>query len=349
MIDSVRRADPSSFVPGAMQQFGSPLSTHAVFLVLRVAAGADALARTRGVLADLSGTIKAVAFRDPSATLTCTVGIGSEIWPRLVGTQRPSQLRPFVPIVGEAHTAPATAGDLLFHIRADRADICFEFERQLMDALGDAVTTEDETACFRYFDRRDVLGFVDGTANPVGDDIAATVLVGDEDPDNAGGTYIVTQKYLHPLSAWRALPTEAQEAIMGRSKADNIELDDATSGQKAHKTLATIVDDAGVEHDILRDNMPFGRPGAAEFGTYFIGCCRDLWVIQRMLERMFIGDPPGLHDRLLDFSSAVTGSVFFAPRPEVLDAVDDDPPAPATATASPPPAADSSLGIGGRS
>ena len=181
MAENVRRADPSSFVPGAMQQFGSPLSTHAVFLVLRVAAAAEALDRVRGVLADLSGTIKAVAFRDPSATLTCTVGIGSEIWPRLVGTPRPSQLRPFAPIVGEAHTAPATAGDLLFHIRADRADICFEFERQLMDALGDAVSTADETACFRYFDRRDVLGFVDGTANPVGEDIADTVLVGDED------------------------------------------------------------------------------------------------------------------------------------------------------------------------
>jgi len=292
-----------------------PLTANAVFLIVTVNAGLD---RARDVITDLPDAMKALSFRFPETALTCTVGIGHRIWDQLTGLATPAQLREFIPVTGATHSAPATSGDLLFHIRAERTDVCFEMERQLLDDLGDAVTVEDETVGFRSFDRRDLLGFVDGIANPVGSDLQDAVLVGDEDPLHAGGTYVVTQKYLHPLPAWQALPTEVQEAIIGRTKLEGVELDDANSGQKSHKTLSTITDADGTEHDIQRDNMPFGRPGHGEFGTYFLGYSRDLSIIQRMLERMFIGDPPGLHDRLLDFSTALTGNVFFAPRADVL-------------------------------
>ena len=108
---------------------------------------------------------------------------------------------------------------------------------------------------------------------------------------------------------------------MGRTKADNVELDDDAAPRKSHKTLATIVDDDGSELDILRDNMPFGRPGAGEFGTYFIGYSGRLWVIERMLERMFVGEPAGSYDRILDFSRPVTGTVFFAPSNAMLESL----------------------------
>lgn len=340
-------------VPIEAQKVDAPLTRTAVFLVLTVSRAPGAMDRVRGALSDLAGLAKTVAFRDLGANLTCTVGIGAEVWPALAGGAMPRELRPFTTIRGARHVAPATPGDLLFHIRADRQDLCFEFERLLLDGLGDAVSVADETVGFRYFDVRDLLGFVDGTANPVGRQLPASTIVGAEDEDVAGGSYVVVQKYLHPLAAWQALTTEQQEAIVGRTKADNVELDDAQSGQKSHKTLATIVDDEGVEHDILRDNMPFGRPGSSEFGTYFIGYSRQLWVIQTMLERMFIGDPPGLHDRLLDFSTAVTGGVFFVPSADRLDALGDGPaPSPAAPPAAPPPShdvpapADPSLGLG---
>lgn len=191
-----------------------------------------------------------------------------------------------------------------------------------MDSLGDAVHLEDETTGFRYFDARDLLGFVDGTANPVGPGVPPSVLVATED-DNIhaqGGSYVVVQKYVHDLPGWKCLGTEQQEQVIGRTKPDNIELDDAEDGKQAsHKTLSTIEDTEGNEHDILRDNMPFGSPASGEYGTYFIGYTRRLWVIEKMLERMFVGHPPGLHDRLLDFSRPLTGSVFFAPSADVLD------------------------------
>ncbi|HEY5223514.1 MAG TPA: Dyp-type peroxidase [Microbacteriaceae bacterium] len=330
-------------VPIAPQSVDAPLTRSAVFLVLAVSDDADAIETVRAVLADLDGLIKTVGFRELKGRVSCMVGIGSRVWSAVTGGDQPAELHPFREIVGATHTAIATPGDLLFHIRAERPDLCFELERLLLDALGASVSTVDEVSGFRYFDARDLLGFVDGTANPVGPDLPESTLVGDEDPAFAGGSYIVVQKYLHPLAAWAALTAEQQEAIIGRRKPDNVELDDAVTGQKSHKTLTTITDDLG-EHDILRDNMAFGRPGSAEFGTYFIGYSGHLWVIERMLERMFIGDPPGMHDRLLDFSTPQTGSTFFAPPATMLASLDQQPDAEPEFAGS--TTADASLGIG---
>jgi porphyrinogen peroxidase len=283
------------------------------FLVVTLAGERDALAKVCSVLNGLDDLVKTVGFRDLPARLSCVVGIGSDLWGHLNFNSRPKELRPFAPIKGPVHAAPSTPGDLLFHIRADRPDLCFEFERLLLGGLGAAVNVVDEVSGFRYFDARDLLGFVDGTANPTGLDLAASALVGDEDADFGGGSYVVVQKYLHDLSAWAQVPTPLQEKIIGRTKIDNVEIEDDDAPRKSHKSLATIVDAAGNEYDILRDNMPFGRPGQGEFGTYFIDYSRYLWVIEKMLQRMYIGDPPGAYIRLLDFSTPRTGTTFFVP------------------------------------
>ncbi|MET3790611.1 Dyp-type peroxidase [Aquamicrobium terrae] len=305
-------------VPIDAQSIEAPLSRSAIFLVVETMDGNDAIASVRATLGGLDDLIKTVGFRDLDGKLSCIAAIGSALWDRLSPSSRPAELKPFSPIDGPVHKAPSTPGDLLFHIRAERADLCFEFARLLLDTLGDAVRIVDETWGFRYFDARDLLGFVDGTANPVGQDIPESALVGEEDREFAGGSYVVTQKYLHDLSAWKAIGADRQEKIIGRTKVDNIELDDQAANQKSHKSLATIVDPQGVEHDILRDNMPFGSPGRREFGTYFIGYTRRLWVIEKMLQRMFIGEPKGAYDRLLDFSTARTGTTFFAPSRSTL-------------------------------
>ncbi|PJJ55143.1 Dyp-type peroxidase [Compostimonas suwonensis] len=329
-------------VPIEPQSVNAPLSTAAVFLVVTIAEGEDAAAHVRDVVSDLGGLVRTVGFRDLGGRLSCNVGIGREAWDRFGQSTRPAQLRVFSEVRGARHTAVSTPGDLLFHIRAERSDMCFELERLLLNALGDSVTVVDEVQGFRYFDSRDLLGFVDGTENPTGRSMLEASLIGDEDPGFAGGSYVVVQKYLHDLGAWGALSTSEQEAVIGRTKADNVELDDADPGadagagagagagvvaagasggtvRKSHKSLNTIVDANGVERDILRDNMPFGRPGQGEFGTYFIGYSRDLWVIEHMLRNMFVGDPAGSHDRILDFSTAVTGTAFFVPSNEVLE------------------------------
>ncbi|TXT04294.1 hypothetical protein VHUM_04181 [Vanrija humicola] len=306
-----------------VQAIDGPLTSTATFLVLTVAPGSEAA--VAAVLGNVSALSKNVAIRDAGAGLSVTVGIGSRVWDGVTKLPRPSELHPFKELKGATHTAPSTPGDLLFHIRAERRDMVYEFERILLDQLGDAVKVQDETTGFRYFDARDLLGFIDGTANPIGQALDESVLVTAEDDASAhavGGSYVTTQKYLHNLGSWAKLKTEDQEAVIGRTKIDNVELaDQADADQKPHKQLATIVDDKGVEHDILRDNMPFGAPGQGEYGTYFIGYSRKLWVTEEMLRRMFIGVPEGKHDRILDFSTPVTGSVFFVPTAAVLNSI----------------------------
>ena len=253
------------------------------------------------------------------------LAFGSDAWDRLFGEPRPAELHAFQEIrAGERH-AVSTPGDLLFHIRPQRFDLCFELATQIMTRLGVAVSPVDEVHGFRYFDSRDLLGFVDGTENPSGQAADDAILVGDEDAAFAGGSYVIVQKYLHDLAGWNALSTEKQERIIGRTKLSDIELDDAIKPSSAHNALTTIVED-GKEIKILRDNMAFGRAALGDFGTYFIGYSRSPRTIEQMLVNMFVGKPPGNYDRLLDFSRAVTGNLFFVPSATFLEGVTTDGP-----------------------
>ncbi|MER7008071.1 Dyp-type peroxidase [Dactylosporangium sp. NPDC000555] len=307
----------------------SPLTRAALFLVLTIDAGGES--RARALLSDLPGLRRAIGFRAQEGRLSCVAGIGSEAWDRLFAGPRPAELHPLRELAGPVHRAVATSGDLLFHIRAQRPDLCFALAAEIMGRVRDAVTVQDEVHGFKYFDVRDLLGFVDGTENPVGPAAAAAVLIGAEDERFAGGSYVIVQKYLHDLRAWNALPVEAQELVIGREKLSDVELDDAVKPADSHVALTTITEPDGTERKILRDNMPFGTVGRGEFGTYFIGYARTPAVTERMLERMFLGDPPARYDRILDFSTPVTGTLFFVPSADFLDDLPDAPEATAAA------------------
>jgi putative iron-dependent peroxidase len=308
------------------QAVAAPLTRAAIFLVVTLNHGSDNRANLRSFCGDLAALVRAVEFRDLEGGLSCVVGFGSDAWDRIFGQPRPAELHPFREIRAGARHAVSTPGDLLFHIRAERMDLCFELATQVMARLGNAVSPVDEVQGFRYFDDRDLMGFVDGTENPRGAAVIDAVLIGEEDAGFAGGSYVIVQKYLHDLGAWNALSTEAQERIIGRSKLSDIELDDFVKPTSAHSALTTIVED-GREIKILRDNMPFGRPAHGEFGTYFIGYSRSPRTTEQMIENMFVGRPPGNYDRLLDFSRAVTGSLFFVPSATFLENVAEDQPA----------------------
>jgi putative iron-dependent peroxidase len=321
--------------PAVPQPVLAPLTRAAIFLVVSIKSDAESYAAVRSLCIDLPGIYRAVDFRRLESGLSCVAGFGSDAWNRLFGNARPKELHPFREIrSGERH-AVSTPGDVIFHIRARDMDLCFEMSAQIMERIGAAVSAVDETQGFRYFDDRDLLGFVDGTENPRGTAAFDAALVGAEDAAFAGGSYVITQKYLHDVSRWNALTTEEQERIIGRKKLSDIELSDAVKPTSAHNALTTIVED-GKEMDILRDNMPFGRPGHGEFGTYFIGYSRSPRTTEQMLENMFIGRPPGNYDRLLDFSRATTGALFFAPSATFLENLADEAPsaAPGAAAAS---------------
>ncbi|WP_405178300.1 Dyp-type peroxidase [Nocardia sp. NBC_01377] len=323
-----------------------PLTPAAIFLVATIDEGGEQT--VRDLLADLPGLRRSIGFRMPGAGLVCNTSIGSQAWDRLFGGPRPAELHVLPEFVGEHHRAPSTPGDLLFHIKSEFQDICFELAMTIGDRLAGAVTIVDQTVGFRYFEQRDLLGFVDGTENPEGNAAIAAALIGDEDPDFRGGSYVVVQKYLHTMAEWRALSIEEQERVIGRTKLDDFELSDEDKPANSHVAVNTLVDEDGNERQIVRANMPFGSVRDGEFGTYYIAYAATPSVTEEMLSRMFAGTEDAAYDRILDFSLAITGTLFFTPP---TDFFEDLPAAPAAARESSAPEMvrgndSGSLGIG---
>ena len=332
---------------GEPQNILTPITEASIFLVCVIEPGGEAA--VRDVLADVSGLKRSVGFRLPEGELTCVTGVGARVWDALFGAPRPAGLHEFPGFEGRPHVAPATPGDLLFHIRAHRLDLCFELAERLVNRLRGSAQVVDEVHGFRSFDERDLLGFVDGTENPEGGAAVDAVLIGDEDAAFAGGSYVVVQKYVHDLEAWDALPVEQQEEAIGREKLSDIEFADEDKAPNSHLALNVIEGPDGEQRQIMRFNMPFGRVGDGEYGTYFIGYAKASDLIEEMLTNMFVGKPPRTYDRILDFSTALTGNLFFVPTIDFLD----DPPepgggadAPSNTAAPPATAGDDSLGIG---
>jgi porphyrinogen peroxidase len=340
---------PADYSAPEAQKVLNPLTTAAIFLVVTIQPGDEGDAAMRTMGEDIGALVRSIGFRDLEGELSCVVGIGSAAWDRIVAPApprtRPPHLHPFRGIEAGSRIAPSTPGDLLFHIRAMRFDLCFELAATILRRLGPNVSSADEVHGFRYFEARDLLGFVDGTENPVGAAIAEAAIIGDEDPDYAGGSYVIVQKYLHDLDAWNALSVEEQELAIGRTKLEDIELDDAVKPSNAHNALNVIEVD-GVEVPILRDNMPFGTAASGEFGTYFIGYARDPGTTEQMLQNMFVGLPAGNYDRILDFSTAITGSLYFVPSLPLLESLSAIESVATEAPASAPEPTNGSLGIG---
>ncbi|AOP51747.1 MAG: Dyp-type peroxidase [Brevibacterium aurantiacum] len=299
-----------------------PPAPSAIFLVVTVHPGAEA--EVKDFLGDVSGLVRTVGFRSREDHLSCVTGIGALLWDRMYSIPRPAQLHPFIEQRGDTHTAPSTPGDILFHIRARRIDLCFELARLIIGEIGSSVDVVDEVHGFRYFDERDILGFVDGTENPEDQEAIDSAYVGPEDPDCEGGSYVIVQKYTHEMKDWESLSVEDQEAAFGRHKLSDMEFDDDDKAANSHLILNTIEDEDGTEHKIVRDNMVFGSVESGEYGTYFIGYAGDPSVTEQMLENMFIGDPPGTYDRILDFSTAETGNLFYVPTQDFLEDPGED-------------------------
>ncbi|WKS95617.1 Dyp-type peroxidase [Riemerella columbina] len=258
--------------------------------------------------------------RFPNGNVSCVLGIGAEAWQKLqLPTPLPKELKPFEEIKGNPYTAVATPGDLHLHLRADSTSLCFDMAMEITKLLTPVAECIVDVQGFRYWDGRSILGFVDGTENPKGEDRDFFAKVGAEDPEYQGGSYLFVQKYLHNMLAWDSLSIEEQEKVIGRSKQNDIEMSDEVKPTNSHIALTNIEGDNGEELKVIRDNMPFGNPAKGEVGTYFIAYANTFSTVQKMLEHMFIGDPVGNYDRILDFSTAQTGTLFFVPTLDMLE------------------------------
>jgi porphyrinogen peroxidase len=255
-------------------------------------------------------------IRFPDSGARCVMGIGYNAWLQLhLPVPIPKELENFVPVVGEKQTAVSSKGDLHFHIRGNGSSVCYDMAHAISDVLEPVAISIEEIHGFRYWDGRSILGFVDGTENPHGQERAFFGLVGDDDPVYKGGSYLFVQKYTHDLNAFEELSAEEQEKVFGRYKLNDIEMPENIKPSNSHIALANV----GDEFKIIRDNMPFGNISINEMGTYFIAYASTFSTVKKMLNNMFIGSPKGNYDRLLDFSTPKTGTLFFVPTLDMLD------------------------------
>lgn len=291
-------------------------NTNTIFMVWKFKDRTDFIPVFKRICALVLNLNNSAIDRFPGGNVSCVMGIGFEAWKKLkLPKPLPKELRNFKEIKGKKHTAVSTEGDLHFHLRGENKSICFDMAWTISKILSDVAESIVEVHGFKYWDSRSILGFVDGTENPHGADRDFFAKIGDEDATYKGGSYLFVQKYLHDMTAWTSLDTKEQEKVIGRTKANDIEMTDDEKPKNSHSALANIGDD----FKIVRDNMPFGSPSSNEFGTYFISYASTFSTTKKMLEHMFIGNPAGNYDRILDFSTAVTGTLFFVPTRNMLD------------------------------
>lgn len=294
-------------------------NNYSIFLVWKFNENTDvkpAFAQACKLVENLNHSL---TIRVANGNSSCVIGIGHDAWIRLgLPTPLPKELKNFEAIDGTKYTAVSTPGDLHFHLRAESMDICFDMAMDISNVLKDAAVCLEEVHGFRYWDGRAVIGFVDGTESPMDEERKFFAMVGDEDPEYRGGSYLFVQKYIHNMQAWDNTPVEQQEKVIGRYKISDIEMTDAVKPTNSHSALTSITDENGNDLKIIRDNVPFGNPSKNEIGTYFISYANTFSTTRKMLENMFIGNPSGNYDRLLDFSSPKTGALFFVPTMNML-------------------------------
>ncbi|MGQ0667812.1 MAG: Dyp-type peroxidase [Nitrospiraceae bacterium] len=289
-------------------------SAHAYFLTLTTSDGVERTALIRAVR-EILPAARALVTREKRARLLCVLGIGSGLWDRLSPASRPAGLRPFRAVEANGRVAPATGGDLLVQISSGRHDLNLDLAMGLVRRLQPVATVTEEIHGFHYRDSRDLTGFIDGTENPKGKARAVAALIGAEDRRFAGGSYVAVQRYVHDLERWRQLDDREQERIIGRTKRSSVELSKSKKPETAHISRVVIEQD-GKELQIFRQSYPWGT--VREAGLYFIAYMKSLDIFDLMLARMMGATSDGRHDRLMEFSRAVTGATFFAPSMETL-------------------------------
>lgn len=295
---------------GAVLQEAGSVS---IYVSFRVQGEYRAFARACAGLPDLTSR---VASTDPSAALATAIAFSPEYWSR-IQDKTPKGLRPFKHLHGTPGILPATDADCFLHVKSNRHDLNFELVRRFFETVETFTTVLEEIHGFTYQDTRDLTGFIDGTMNPKGEERTEVACIGNEDADFAGGSFVLTQRYVHNLKSWATLSTEDQERVIGRRKKDSAGLE--TTPPNAHIARAeTHVN--GVELKIVRHSQPYGT-ATGEKGLFFIAYAKDTFVFNAMLQRMMGLSGDGTHDRLMSFTKAVTGQYFFVPSLERLSAL----------------------------
>ena len=279
------------------------------------------------VAAALVGVRAANADHRTTGGVNLVIGLGPALWARLGGDGSAAVVRDFPGYGTEAigHVAPATQRDVWIWTHGSSTDVVFDVVRAVAAALEPVADLQLDVTGFTYHDSRDLTGFIDGTANPFLDEAPVVAVIPEGEPGE-GGSCAMTIRFRHDLRAFGELAEHDQELVFGRTKADSVEMAPDVKPPDSHIGLAEVADEDGEELDVYRRSVPWAD--AAEQGLQFVSFGRDVDRFDLQLRHIYGEVDPSLVDRLLTFTTALTGSFWFCPSVEDLDAIapvaDDD-------------------------
>jgi porphyrinogen peroxidase len=260
---------------------------------------------------EFASTISAI--REPRTTtggVNFVIGFRPELWRDIVPEDAPPGVEGFNnEIKGtEGFVMPATQHDAVVWLSGSSYDVIFDMARSVIHDLAGQASLGEETSSWSYRHDRDLTGFIDGSENPTLLDAPMDALRPEGVP-GAAGSVLLLQKWKHKVAEWEAVPVAQQELIMGRTKADSIELENKPADSHVART------DQDEFGNIFRRNMPYGN--VDDHGTVFVGFSADQKRLSRMLDSM-AGLVTGTRDALTRYTQPLTGSYYFVPSVESL-------------------------------
>jgi putative iron-dependent peroxidase len=253
------------------------------------------------------------SLREPRTTaggVNLVAGFRPELWRKAAPDDAPPAIQGFnKDLVGrDSFVMPATQHDAVLWLSGSSYDVIFDVARQAIAELKGLGSVAEETASWPYQHDRDLTGFIDGSENPTLIEAAEVALIPEGNP-GAGGTILLLQKWVHDTAVWEALPVTSQERVIGRMKADSVEIEDKASDSHVAST------DQDRFGKIFRRNMPYGT--VTNHGTMFVGFSADQQRLSKMLESM-AGMAGGTRDALTRYTRPLTGAYYFVPCTERL-------------------------------
>jgi porphyrinogen peroxidase len=253
------------------------------------------------------------SLREPRTTMggiNLVAGFRPELWRDVFPREAPLELDGFnEALVGvDGFTMPATQHDVVLWLSGSAYDVVFDVSRMAIRSLSEVAVIAEETSSWPYRHDLDLTGFIDGTENPSLIEAPEFVLIPEGAP-GAGGTILLLQKWAHDTAMWESLSISDQERVIGRRKADSVELDDKPSDSHVAST------DQDVFGKIFRRNMPYGT--ATDHGTMFVGFSSEQRPLTEMLKSM-AGLDDGTRDALTRYTQPLTGAYYFVPSLESL-------------------------------
>ncbi len=231
----------------------------------------------------------------------------------------------FLPYPGyksaDGKEAKATQEELLVWVHSDHKDRNWDTQFKFRTAVAGHMTVARETIAWIYGASQDLTGFIDGTGNPEPDRQRECACVPDGKP-GAGGSFAIAQRWVHDLGYFNRLSLEGQENTFGRTKPGSIRLDkQVPTSHLAHVELraGTTADAAKSKRgEMVRRSTPYALHDGT-VGLYFLGFCREQAPLRERMEAIY-GMNGQARDALTDYSTPASGSFYFAPTLDVLDA-----------------------------